>query len=104
MRSPAAPTSPRALDGPENTYWEEEFSNLLPELRKRLWTTSTSTVCPLLDLGDYVLQEFQLITYFMDSMAEDTMDKHRKFCMPRLTECDDGTVTKYLMARETALR
>ncbi|KAF2204243.1 hypothetical protein GQ43DRAFT_460923 [Delitschia confertaspora ATCC 74209] len=88
----------------EHTYWESIFQMHMPELKKKLCTQVTTSICPLQDLGDFVLQKFHLLFYFLEQIAEEKIQERTRSLMQHLADTDDGSGTLYLEERAKALR
>jgi hypothetical protein len=99
MRSPSTTPSPS-----RRLYWEDDFERLRPELEKSLRNHATSSTCPLRDLGDFVLQEFELLVQFLNVVTEQAIQENQDRIRNYFRYSDDISGLAYTEKRENALR
>jgi hypothetical protein len=81
--------------------WQAE----LPYMRASRRPNEHCDVCPLMNMGEYCLQVFELLVQFLEgSRLQATIKEHTQARMSHLVDTDDGRAISYLEDKQKALR
>ncbi len=87
------------------TWIERRLRSEFSQITTQLWEGHPPDVCPLADIGEYVLRVVQIISRFTNVIAYgDFIHEHVTSRLPSLLDEDDGSATDYLDGKHEALK
>jgi hypothetical protein len=94
---------------PNPTWIEQRLQAELPQLRATLGDGAPLNVCPLVDIGEYLLGISQILSQFADKLVNGNSDEnlireYAKAQLGHLADSDDGSATVYLDEKQAALK